>query len=231
MPPPINYTEDNKSAQWKNLVTAKVVTKAEAQLTSANMNGGSGPSSSINPPGWWGGTCPAHHQRGHLIGNKLGGPGNEAKNLVTLTAGTNHPFMYEFEDAVYCCVLANKGQTFTYIVECDYTPTSYTTVSGFAINGAGGNPFCLFPAPAFLRLSLHVSGKPVTLGDMVKYLPKPPDDLGKAAAYTNLIIANGGYKLYTGATHVANSCWAVESSFAKVQSEAESYAKSLGHLT
>jgi DNA/RNA non-specific endonuclease len=229
--PLINYTEETKSATWKNAVSCKVVTKAVAQLTSTTMTGGSGPDQDINPPGWWSGDCPTHHQRGHLIGNNLGGPGDEAKNLVTLTAGTNHPFMYEFEDCVRRCVLANPGKVYTYTVECDYAPTSYTAVSGFEIAGAGGNPFCLFPAPAFLTLSLMVNASYLKLGDLVQYLPKPPQDLGLAAAYTHLRVANGGYKFYSSPTHIANSCWAVEKTFSNVKSGAVAYAKALGHLT
>ena len=228
--PVISYTEESKTATWKNAVTCKVVTKAVATLTSTNMTGGSAASSSINPPGWSSGDCPTHHQRGHLIGNNLGGPGDEPKNLVTLTAGTNHPFMYEYEDCVRRCVLANSGEMFTYTVECNYDAKSYTSISGFEIDGAGGNPFCLFPAPAFLTLSLMVKASYIKLGDLVKYLPKPPLDLGLAAAYTHLNVANGGYKFYSSPTHVANSCWAVEKSFAKVKAGAEAYAKALGHL-
>jgi hypothetical protein len=91
MPPSIVYKTASFTQQWVKPVSAEVVISAVASLTSTNMTGGSGPDGSILPPGWGGGSCPTHHNRGHLIGNKLGGPGNEKKNLVTLTAGTNHP--------------------------------------------------------------------------------------------------------------------------------------------
>ena len=131
MPPPIVYKTATIVKQWVNRVSAEVVVSAEASLTSTNMTGGTGPDGSIFPPGWGSGTCPTHHNRGHLIGNKLGGPGNEKYNLVTLTAGTNHPFMYEFEDSVGCCVMANPGVSFIYKVECDYD--GYSAFPGFSI--------------------------------------------------------------------------------------------------
>jgi hypothetical protein len=228
MPPPISYTINRITKQWDRRVTADVVTMAVARLDSTNMGGGSAPGA-INPPGWGTGACPTHHNRGHLIGNALGGPGNDPSNLVTLTAGTNHPFMYEFEDAVKRYVTAHPGSTCTYKVECDYD--GYERTAGFPIPGASGNPFCLFPAPAMLRLSLW-DGVPVTLWDLTRHLANPPADLGSAAQLTSLLVYNGGYKLYTGATHLANSCWSVEhnahSQF--VQDAATAYAQHLGHL-
>lgn len=230
MPPPIVYTKSVISKQWKEKVTHEVVTSAEATLKSNNMTGGSGPDGSIYPPGWGSGVCPTHHNRGHLIGNKLGGPGNIADNLVTLTAGTNHPFMYEFEDAVYCYVTANPGVNFVYRVACDYD--SYTKHPDFPIPGASSNPFCLFPAPAALTLSLIGNGKAITLGELTSALPKPPTNLGPAAVYTSLLIWNGGYKLYTGASHTANACWSVipDSKSLTIQTHADEYAKLLKHV-
>lgn len=228
MPPPINYTTQTITRQWNQAVTATVTTRAVATLTSTNMTGGSGPSSSIYPPGWGSGSCPTHHNRGHLIGNHLGGPGNDANNLVTLTAGTNHPFMYEFEYAVRQYVIANAGANCTYTVECDYN--DYQLTQGFAIPGAGGNPFCLFPAPASLTLSLQ-NGGPVSLGTLGAYFPTPPN-LGAAAHYTSLYIPNGGYKLYQGAAHTANTCWSVvqNAHSLTIQTNATQYARDLGHI-
>ena len=229
MPPPIVYNSASLTLTVKGKsVTAIVVTSATATLTSTNMTGGSGPDGKILPPGWGGGSCPAHHNRGHLIGNHLGGPGDEKDNLVTLTAGTNHPFMYEYEDAVRRCVLANPGTSFTYTVECIYD--GYQETPGFAIPGASGNPFCLFPAPAGLMLSLIRMGKYMTLKEVCDYLPTPPTDLGTAGLYIKLPIANGGYKLYSGATHTANTCWSVvqDAHSATVQTAANDYAKALG---
>jgi len=229
MPPQIAYTPSSITKKWQQAVTATVITKATAILTSTNMTGGSGPSSGIFPPGWGDGACPTHHNRGHLIGNHLGGPGDEPQNLVTLTAGTNHPFMYEFEDAVRRYVLANAGSQFVYTVECEYD--GYQATSGFPIPGAGGNPFCLFPAPNALKLSLQGNG-PILLGELVKHLPKPPMDLGAAAYYTSLYVPNGGYKFYTGAAHTANSCWSVvqDAHSSTIQTNAASYARKLRHI-
>jgi hypothetical protein len=229
MPPPIAYTTSSITKQWQQAVTATVVTKATAILNSTNMTGGSGPSADIQPPGWGDGTCPTHHNRGHLIGNDLGGPGNAANNLVTLTAGTNHPFMYEFEDAVRRYVIAHAGNNFTYTVECEYD--GYQATTGFPIPGAGGNPFCLFPAPNALRLSLQ-GGGPIMLGDLVKHLPTPPTNLGAAAFYTSLYVPNGGYKLYSSASHIANTCWATSQDPHSliIQANAAAYARKLGHI-
>jgi hypothetical protein len=140
--------------------------------------------------------------------------------------------MYEYEDAVRRCVVANPTVNFIYTVECDYDDGEYDSIGGFPIPGASGNPFCIFPAPAALQLSLIGGGTAVTLGDLVKYLPKPPSDLGPAAVYTSLRVFNGGYKLYGGAKHIANSCWAVISDphSVSVQQAAAQYAKHIGHL-
>jgi hypothetical protein len=138
--------------------------------------------------------------------------------------------MYEYEDAVRRCVLANRTVNFIYTVECDYD--GYDFVAVCPIPGASGNPFCTFPAPAALRLSLIGGGTAVTLGDLTRYLPNPPPTLGPAAVYTSLIVYNGGYKLYSGAKHIANSCWAVvdDPHSASVQKAALQYAKHIGHL-
>ncbi len=133
------FTKSAISRTWVNKVTVTVVTKATVVLNSTNLGGGSGPSNLINPPGWLDGSCPAHHNRGHLIGNALGGKGDDADNLVTLTSGTNHPFMYEFEDAVKRFVLAHPGVDFQYEVECNYDKENYTALTGYDIPGASGN--------------------------------------------------------------------------------------------
>jgi hypothetical protein len=228
------FTKSAISRTWVNKVTATVVTKATVVLNSTNMGGGSGPSNLINPPGWLDGSCPAHHNRGHLIGNALGGKGDDADNLVTLTSGTNHPFMYEFEDAVKRFVLACPGIDFQYEVECNYDKENYTALTGYDIPGAGGNPFCLFPAPAFLTLSLKKNQVLQSLQTISGYLPKPPPDLGTLAAVTSLRIPNGGYKLYSGATHTLSNCASVAtdpSNNAGLKLAAKNYAKALGHVS
>jgi hypothetical protein len=109
---------------------------------------------------------------------------------------------------------------------------SYSKFPGFPIPGASSNPFCLFPAPAALRLSLISNGAAVSLGTLASYLPKPPADLGPAKHYLNLLVFNGGYKLYNGASHTANSCWSViqDANSASIKSAANEYAKHLGHV-
>ncbi|HTJ95918.1 MAG TPA: DNA/RNA non-specific endonuclease [Rhodocyclaceae bacterium] len=226
------FTKSSISLTWANKVTASVVTSASVVLRSDNMSGGSAPDSSINPPGWYDGTCPAHHNRGHLVGNALGGSGTDADNLVTLTSGTNHPFMYEFEEAVKKFVLAHPGVDFQYEVVCNYDKASYTALSGYDIPGASGNPFCLFPAPAFLDLSLKKNQTLQSLAAIAAYLPKPPVDLGTMAAMTSLRIVNGGYKLYGGTSHFAANCASVNdlSNNDDLKNKAKIYARALGHL-
>ncbi|SIS75042.1 DNA/RNA non-specific endonuclease [Insolitispirillum peregrinum] len=234
MSPPIVYVPGNHTTNYGGLtqqVTSAVIVRATATLTPSNMTGGSGPSSSITPPGWGSGTCPEHHNRGHLIGNKLGGPGDEAKNLVTLTAGTNHPMMYEYEDLVYNYVRAQPhGTACTYTVECFYDDIYYTSTTGFPVPGASGNPFCLFPAPAYLRLSL-TNGGPVTLNTLSQYQANPPATLGTAGLATSLLVYNGGYKWYQSAVHYGNNCWAVVNNLndPNVQIAARAYARALGY--
>ncbi len=227
MPPPIQYTTQSITFAWANrTVTATVVTQAVATLTSANMGGGSGASNAINPPGWSSGDCPHHHNRGHLIGNKLGGPGDVANNLVTLTAGTNHPIMYEFENGVYNIVMANPNVNFTYTVVCGYDADDYSALQEFPIPGAANNPFCLFPAPAKLTLSLSGPNHHYTVAEIAQAINGNVNNNS-----TGLTFPNGVYKLYQGIVHTNNNCWSVEHNpnDPQVQNAATQYAQALGY--
>jgi hypothetical protein len=141
--------------------------------------------------------------------------------------------MYEFEEAVKKFVLANQGVDFQYEVVCNYEKASYTALDGYDIPGASGNPFCLFPAPAFLDLSLKKNQTLQSLAAIAAFLPKPPDDLGTMAAVTSLRVANGGYKLYSGTSHFAANCASVNdlSTNADLKNKAKLYARALGHIT
>ena len=198
---------DNRTVRGS---TNYVLVSNTALLTHNNMTGGSGPSNSINPAGFVSGDCPHHHQRGHLIGNKLGGSGQTINNLVTLTEGTNHPFMYEYEEAIYLHVKNRIGDTFVYQVEAFYDESQYTNVekpipagaSPGSTFGAAGNPYCDFPCPSHILITLKDSIKNdyptahrIPLGSKV----------GNAAK-----ILNGIYKFHQISTrHIAGKCWAV----------------------
>lgn len=175
-----------------------------------------------------------HHQRGHLIGKALGGPGNDAQNLVTLVAGTNHPFMYDYEAAVKSFVIANPARApFSYTVRCNYDQGQYISSAGFPYYGAAGNPFCLWPAPAMLLLSvIDAFGAAVRINDLFPTMTAADVASFQATMMLGpeICILNGIYKNYTGATHVANQCWAVTHSPALLLPAATAYAHDLNHL-
>ncbi|MCK8504078.1 DNA/RNA non-specific endonuclease [Myxococcus fulvus] len=81
---------------------------AFALITPADIGTGTPANQSIRPPGFVSGNHPDHHQRGHLIGNQLGGDGNHPMNLVTITGGTNHPHMEALEARVRAHVEAGN---------------------------------------------------------------------------------------------------------------------------
>jgi hypothetical protein len=165
-------------------------------LTFNNMDGGA--KATDDPPGFESGDCPQHHQRGHLIGNDLGGSGKNP-NLVTLTEGTNHPVMYEFEQAVKKLVSLNPTATFLYEVRVDYIQQDYF---GDGVRfGVQGNPYCVFPAPSRLRLYLKNEHG-------VSVLPQKIPELSNDGE-GGLIVQNGTYKFHYGhVNHTKNDCWA-----------------------
>lgn len=236
MPPPIIYT--SAVVHWQRpdgtWLQQQVPASARAQLTPTNMNGGSAPLATILPPGWGTGGCPMHHQRGHLVGQALGGPGNDPQNLVTLVAGTNHPFMYDYEAAVKTFVQAEPGRApFTYTVSCSYDQPSYTATPGFPYYGAAGNPFCLWPAPVMLLLSLiDVFGTPVDVAELFPLWTPAQEATFRSNMMIGgaIVILNGIYKNYTGAVHTANGCWAVTHNPALLLPAAAACAHSLNHL-
>ena len=87
-------------------------TGAFAIVTKADI--GKGSDASVDPPGWKGGQCPHHQQRGHLLAKNHGGSGSDKRNVVTLTDGTNHPGMTRHERTITNS--ANKGNTVFVIV-------------------------------------------------------------------------------------------------------------------
>ena len=73
-------------------------TGAEAIINIQSL--GTGTDAVIDPPGWQGGEHPYHQQRGHLIAKHHGGSGNDPRNIVTITDGTNHPGMTKLENKI-----------------------------------------------------------------------------------------------------------------------------------
>lgn len=188
-------------------LTCTVPTRAEARLTSTNITGGSAPQPGHDPPGFVTGSCPHHHQRGHLLGNALGGPGTNP-NLVTLTEGTNHPVMYAFEEAVCKHVLSAPGQTFRYVVCADYIADQYL---GDPLRpGVLGSPYCVFPAPTQLRAYLYDAANQQPLAHRVPTESKASDG--------GLIIPNGIYKFHEGSVvHTMNNCWSARATTASLR--------------
>ena len=193
-----------------NGVSVTVPLYAKAKLTSTNMTGGSGPDQSLLPPGFVSGMCPQHHQRGHLIGNKLGGSGTDLRNLVTLTEGTNHPIMYEYEAMVYDYVKKNPGIEFIYQVTAQYEPSRYLPVQvapGGATTGAANNPYCPMPCPESLRIDFFYAETPGKLYYPLIY--RVLNEHGEGWESGPLYILNGVYKFHEGSPkHVAQGCWA-----------------------
>lgn len=201
LPAPHDFIDIDEGTRTVHGVTARVPVRATATLTSAVLGRGSTPVHGNDPPGFVRGTCPEHHQRGHLIGNQLGGPGINP-NLVTLSEGTNHPLMAEFEGMIAARVRANPGVAFTYVVDVMYREDDYLDLSNGRL-GVMGNPYCQFPAPSHLLLSFynHVAG--VISYPLNAQLPAY-DMHGNA-----LIIPNGVFKFHYGSpAHVAANCWA-----------------------
>jgi len=190
--------------------TAEVLISVTALLRHDNMNTGSGPNPNLRPLGFVRGDCPHHHQRGHMIGNNLGGSGQTLENLVTLTEGTNHPFMYEYEESVRKYVGSHMGSSFVYEVQAVYDegkylrverPVPQNAVAG-STHGACGNPYCDFPCPAELHLHFKETLTPTY---PLAHLIPLGSRVGNAAG-----ILNGIYKFHNVSTrHVAGQCWAV----------------------
>lgn len=240
MPPPVKYSSTQKTftAPGYQPLQATVNWYAQATLTRSNMTGGSAPDGAIEPLGWLRGDCPSHHNRGHLIGNAVGGAGNETKNLVTLTAGTNHPIMYEFENLVRRYI-SNQAHadSFAYHVWCRYR--GYTLTPEFPVPGASGNPFCLFPAPSKLYLRLEKPAKTrISLEKLIEgagYEANADEIANVKTAQMDdgyVIVPNGVYKEGHGSAHhpeLQATCWQIHHDVDTSLEAARQYAAHLGY--
>lgn len=76
-------------------------TAANATITEDMYQTGTSANQNIKPTGWISGKDPHGHARGHLIGNQLGGSGDDERNLVTIYQNpVNTPFMLKYENEI-----------------------------------------------------------------------------------------------------------------------------------
>ncbi|MGI4887026.1 MAG: RHS repeat-associated core domain-containing protein [Janthinobacterium lividum] len=99
-------------------------TGVSAELTLADLRPTGTSPPTIDPPGWLGGNHPFHQQRSHLLADTLGGSGSDARNLVTLTDGANHPGMSSVEGQMRRYIRANPNSTVLLEVKPHYVGNS-----------------------------------------------------------------------------------------------------------
>jgi DNA/RNA non-specific endonuclease len=116
-------------------------TGVQATITRDMIGTGTPANKSITPPGWSGNGNTYNEARGHLLGNQLGGSGDDVRNLVTLQQRpANSPVMRDFETQVRRAV--ENGQ----VVEYSSTPIyngSNPVPRGVTLNGQGNGGFNL----------------------------------------------------------------------------------------
>lgn len=95
-----------------------------AELTLADLRPTGTSPPTIDPPGWVGGNHPFHQQRSHLLADTLGGSGSDARNLVTLTDGANHPGMSSVEGQLRRNLRANPTSSVMLEVKPHYVGNS-----------------------------------------------------------------------------------------------------------
>ena len=107
-------------ARFGEPTPTRQATYASATITQPALGSGTRASRSIKPPGWSGDGDKYNEARGHLYGKQLGGPGNDRRNIVTLTQKpTNAPDMRAFEDRVAGKV--RNGEVVEYFVQPMYS--------------------------------------------------------------------------------------------------------------
>ncbi|MFI6959640.1 DNA/RNA non-specific endonuclease [Nocardia sp. NPDC050408] len=94
-------TEDGGQSTYSPAIRTQdgnwTATNASAYVTPGQLGTGSPASSAIRPPGFRGGA--GGDARAHLLGDQLGGLGNDPRNIVTLTQKTNR-LMSEAENDI-----------------------------------------------------------------------------------------------------------------------------------
>lgn len=89
-------------------------TGIQARITPDMIGSGTKANGSIHPPGWSGNGVLNNEARGHLLGNQLGGSGDDARNLVTLQQNpANSPVMRDYETQVRNTVETGENVDYT----------------------------------------------------------------------------------------------------------------------
>ena len=115
-------------------------TGVDATITVDMIGTGSPAKSSIKPAGFGG--QKAGHARGHLLGNQLGGAGDDPRNLTTLFQNpVNHPVMSSVEGSVRKAVEA--GEVVQYSVKPIYEGNTLIP-SGVTIKAEGDKGFYIY---------------------------------------------------------------------------------------
>jgi RHS repeat-associated protein len=103
-------------------------TGASGTLTRRDLRPTDSSPPTIDPPGWQGGDHPYHQQRSHIVADTLGGSGDDARNIVALTDGANHPGMSTVEGQVRRFIQQNGGPV-EYTVDVNYQDNHKTPSS------------------------------------------------------------------------------------------------------
>jgi len=146
----IEYAGKRKNMQnlvytSKNVHGQDLPGTAEADISDPDRGTGTDADPRIFPPGWQGGAAPYYQNRSHLIAKSIGGDGRDARNLVTLTDGTNGTIMGEIERVAREILDTGAGQTFHYKAEAMYDDDAYP---------ASGNPLAVFPMPSSITVTI-----------------------------------------------------------------------------
>jgi RHS repeat-associated protein len=115
-----------------------------ADITASDLRPTDSSEPTLDPPGWLGGKHPHHHQRSHLIGDTLGGSGSDARNLVALTDGSNHPGMSVLEGRVRRYLRDTPGARVLLEVTAQYDTPSARVPDRIRMTALGTNGELLF---------------------------------------------------------------------------------------
>ena len=130
----------NFSIHYGELDSLGRATGVDATITVDMVGTGTPAKSSIKPAGFGG--QKAGHARGHLLGNQLGGAGDDPRNLTTLFQNpVNHPVMSSVEGSVRKAVEA--GEVVQYSVKPIYEGNTLIP-SGVTIKAEGDKGFYIY---------------------------------------------------------------------------------------
>ena len=130
----------NSSIHYGELDSLGRATGVDATITVDMVGTGTPAKSSIKPAGFGG--QKAGHARGHLLGNQLGGAGDDPRNLTTLFQNpVNHPVMSSVEGSVRKAVEA--GEVVQYSVKPIYEGNTLIP-SGVTVKAEGDKGFYIY---------------------------------------------------------------------------------------